>query len=158
MASGGRLIVVCGLPGSGKTTHAREIASSGTAIVFSADEWMTALGFNLWDTQLRDRIEKLQWAEAQKLLSLGLTVVIEWGSWGRSERDVLRLGARAVGARVELHYLSAPIDLLLERVQKRAMEDPPITKADLLKWERIIQVPTAEEFALFDEGRVIDQR
>jgi predicted kinase len=118
---------------------------------------MQALGFDLWDEQLRDKIEKLQWSEAQRLLSIGLTVVIEWGSWGRSERDALRIGARTLGARVELHHLSASTDLLFERVQRRAMEVPSITRAELSKWATTFQTPTAEEFALFDDGRVIEQ-
>lgn len=80
----------------------------------------------------------------------GLTVIIEWGTWGGSERDTLRLGARALGAAVELHYLFAPIEVLFERVQRRGMEDPPLTMEDLQRYSEMFQPPTAEEAALFD--------
>lgn len=63
------------------------------------------LGLNLWDSGMRDRVETLQWSQAQRLLRLGVTVVIEWGSWGRAEREHLRAGAREIGAAVELCYL-----------------------------------------------------
>src|SRR6185369_7620236 len=91
--SGPRLIIVCGLPGSGKTTLAKKLESSLHAIRFSADEWMEALAINLYDENKRSEIERLQWKLAQELLVLGLVVIIEWGTWGRSERDTLRLGA-----------------------------------------------------------------
>jgi predicted kinase len=146
-----RLIVVCGLPGSGKTTLARTLSNRLHAVRFSPDEWMSALSINIYDEETRGKIEVLQWSLTQELLALGLTVIIEWGTWGRSERDALRLGARALGAAVELHYLDVPEDVLFERIQRRGLENPPIQKSDLSRWVEIFQAPTAEEMALFDE-------
>ena len=113
---------------------------------------MDALSLDLYDEGKREKIEALQWKFAQKLLTRGLTVIIEWGTWGRSERDALRLGARALGAAVELHYLSAPVDVLFDRIQRRGMEKPPIQREQLLRWAEIFQAPTAEEIALFDKS------
>jgi predicted kinase len=145
-----RLIVVCGLPGSGKTTLARALENRLCAIRFSPDEWMEALSLNLYDEERRGKIEALQWRFGRELLALGLTVIVEWGTWGRSERDTLRLGARALGAAVELHYLSAPADVLFERLQRRATENPPIERDALSRWFEMFEAPTREELALFD--------
>jgi|SRR5579859_1661440 len=150
--TGPRLIIVCGLPGSGKTTHARRLESALGAIRFAPDEWMDVLSLDLYDERSREKIEALQWKFGRELLAHGLIVIIEWGTWGRSERDALRLAARALGAAVELHYLSAPVDVLLERVQRRGMENPPIERDQLLRWVEQFQVPTPEEIALFDES------
>src|ERR1700759_3642439 len=152
----GRLIVVCGLPGSGKTTLAQALESRLRAIRFSPDDWMDALSVSLYDEGVRERLEALQWKLAQDLLAQGLTVIIEWGTWARSERDTLRLGARALGAAVELHYLTAPVDVLFERLQRRGRENPPIERDALARWVEIFQVPTAEEMALFDEPLFAD--
>ncbi|HEY6376622.1 MAG TPA: ATP-binding protein, partial [Edaphobacter sp.] len=133
-AAGPRLIIVCGLPGSGKTTLAKRLEGKLHAIRFSPDEWINALSLDLYDEARREKIEALQWKFAQNLLALGLTVIIEWGTWARSERDTLRTGARALGAAVELHYLSASMDVLFGRVQCRGTENPPIERDELLRW------------------------
>jgi predicted kinase len=152
----GRLIVVCGLPGSGKTTLALALKSRLRAIRFSPDDWMDALCVSLYREDVREKIEALQWKLTQDLLALGCTVIIEWGTWARSERDMLRLVARELGAAVELHYLTAPVDVLFERLQRRGRENPPIERDALARWAEIFQVPTAEEMALFDEALLAD--
>lgn len=154
--SGARLIIVCGLPGAGKTTLARALEDRLGAVRFSPDEWMNELSLDLYDEPMRAKVEELQWKLSQRLLTLGIIVIIEWGTWGRSERDRLRVGARALGAAVELHYLSAPEEVLFDRIQRRGMESPPIERAALSHWREIFQVPTSEEMALFDEPLIVD--
>jgi predicted kinase len=90
----------------------------------------------------------------QELLAHRLIVIIEWGTWGRSERDSLRLGARALGAAVELHYLHALADVLFDRIQPRGVEKPPLEREVLSRWSEIFEVPTPEEVALLDEPLV----
>jgi predicted kinase len=117
---------------------------------------MDALSLDLYDEGRRGKIEALQWKFGQELLAHGLSVIIEWGTWGRSERDALRLGARALGAAVELHYLSAPVEVLFDRIQRRRREHPPIDRATVSRWFETFQVPTTEEMALFDKPLVSD--
>lgn len=150
LGSVGKLVIVCGLPGSGKTTYSRQVEARLCAIRFCRDEWMSALTVSLWDERVRDRVESLQWQLAEQLLALGVTVIIEWGTWARSERDTLRRKARALGAAVELHYLAASVDALFERLQHRAVENPPIAREHLLQWAHVFEAPTDEERALFD--------
>jgi predicted kinase len=148
-ASSGCLIVVCGLPGSGKTTKARRLAAQRRAVRFDPDDWLAALAANLWDAAIRRRIEALQWRVAKDLLRVGATVIVEWGA-GRSERDAMRMEARECGASVELHYVHAALDELWRRIQARNREDPPITRCDLEGCSRYFQVPDDAEMRLYD--------
>ena len=154
--AGLRLIIVCGLPGSGKTTRAKALEARLCAIRFCPDEWMESLSIDIYNEEARGKVEALQWELAQKLLALGATVIIEWGTWGRSERDALRLRARELGAAVELHYLFATPDVLFERIQRRGLEDPPIRREAFLGWYQQFEAPTTEEAALFDEPMMVD--
>ncbi len=144
------LFIICGLPGAGKTTLARKIEGSLSAVRMSADDWMTALSINLHAEEQRTKIEALQWELAKRLLSLRQNVVIEWGAWGKWERDAFRTEARALGARVELYYLSAPLEELFARIQQRNMEDPPIEWPEVQKWADVFEAPAPAEMKLFD--------
>ncbi len=150
MAAQGRLFIICGSPGSGKTSTAIALAARYQAVRFAPDDWMDALAINLWDGEKRAAIEQLQWQLAQDILRLGGTAIIEWGTWGRAERDQLRQSARALGARVHLIHMDAPIDTLLERVKRRNRESPPIDRATLEAGAAAFDVPTPDELSLYD--------
>src|SRR5262245_57298963 len=103
-----RMILLCGLPGSGTTTLAKRSASDVPAVRLSPDEWLTDLGVDLFDKPFRARLERRFRMLARDLLGLGQNVVLESGFWSRAERDEMRAVGRAVDAIVELRYLAVP--------------------------------------------------
>ena len=100
----GRFIVITGLPGSGKTTLARELANSMPASRMCPDEWMMTAGIDLWNERARCQIEACQLTVSLDLLREGRHVVIEWGLWTRSEREVIRNAAEAIGSPGRLSF------------------------------------------------------
>ena len=146
-----RLVLLCGLPASGKTTLARELAEAYGAVRLNADEWKLALGIDPFDDDLRVRLERQLLALTQRLLTLGTSVILEWGFWARSERDDLREVARSLGAAVELRFLDVPYDELVRRVVERTANGGiPITASHLERYRAIFQPPTRDELSSFD--------
>jgi predicted kinase len=152
------LILICGLPASGKSTLARRLATERQAIRLDKDTWVADLGGDVWDDDFRVRVESLLWGLTQDLLAQGVSVILEWGHWARVERDEKRLGARALGAGVELHYVTAPIDELLRRAQQRTAAGQwtadPMTREHFETWATIFQAPGEAETRLFDDPTV----
>ena len=150
-----RLVLICGLPASGKSTLARQLAPKIPAIRLDKDGWAAQLGADLWDDDFRVRLEHQLWVLTQDLLTQGQSVILEWGHWARVERDEKRLRARALGVGVELHYLDAPLDELIERAERRNASGEwtgsPMTRAHFETWATIFQGPDREEILLFNE-------
>lgn len=149
-----RLILTCGLPGAGKTTLATQLAQERGAVRLTKDEWLWTLGSSPWNRPTGEKIEQQLWRLAQEILSLGLSVVLDFGLWARIERDEKRTVARGLDVGVELHYLEVPTDELWRRIEVRNSAPPwknkPISRADLDEWLAIFQSPDTAEMELFD--------
>ena len=147
------LFLICGLPGSGKTTLARQLELSGAALRLSPDEWIMLLLTDVTDMaeldRLRTPVEAIQWEVAKRVLALGIDVVLEWGFWSRAERDHYRAQAEAFGARVELRYLEVGRNELWARLSRRNANLPRgtfvVTEEQLDRWWGWFQPPAAEE-------------
>lgn len=148
------LYLICGLPGAGKTTLARQIETTRRALRLCPDEWIDRLLADPNDSaeldRLRDPVEQIQWDLAKRALALGVDVVLEFGFWSRAERDFFRSEAEALGARVELHYLDVPREELLARLARRNANLPPgtfrVTEQQLDEWLRVFEPPAPDEF------------
>ena len=149
-----RLILTCGLPGAGKSNLATELATRRGAVRLTKDEWLWALGSSPWDRPTGEKIEQELWRLAQEILSLGLSVVLDFGLWARVERDEMRTVARSLGVGVELHYLEVSTEELWRRIEVRNSAPPwdtgPISRADLDEWLAIFEPPDSAELGLFD--------
>lgn len=143
--------IICGLPGVGKTTLAKQLVQDMPAVRFCPDEWMEDLGVTLWDSRSRDVLEKRFIALAKELLVQGQSVVLEYGFWQRKERDALLRMGKSAGARVELHYLDAPSDEIRRRLEKRQMEGDDLIIAEKLdEWIKQFERPDEQEQLLYD--------
>lgn len=143
------LYLLCGLPGSGKTTLAKKISNECNAIRFSPDEWLYELGLSFDDDKARCSVEKLQWKIAQNLLKIGNNIVLENGFWFKAERDSYRFTAEKLGAITKIYFLEVSTEELKKRLNHRnqlaSRAIPIVNFRQLDKWINIFEPPTNEE-------------
>jgi predicted kinase len=152
------LYLICGMAGSGKTSVAKQLETSFSAIRFSPDEWIEIVIKDETDKMELDRlrapIEALQWGIAKKLLQHGISVILENGFWSKEERLAYLAKAKEFGAAVELHYLNVPKDELWRRLQKRnevaSGDSFRVTEHELETWLSWFAPPDSEEALLYD--------
>ncbi len=147
------LYLLCGLPGSGKTTRAQELEAGGAGVLLNADSWVRTLYPDDPEAAARDHrkglVEAVQWELAEQLLVGGTSVILDWGVWSRAERDDLRRQAVDLGAHVQTIFLDVPLDELHRRVAARNRTRPPgtflISAEELDAWAEAFEAPSSEE-------------
>ncbi len=147
------LILICGLPGSGKTTLAKQLEQERPALRLTPDDWITRLfGPDPAPAILdgaRDPVESVQWEVAARALTLGVDVLLDFGFWSRSEREQFRARAAELGAGSEVRFLDVPRAVLSARLAARNAELPPgtfrVSEAQLEEWWTLFEPPRADE-------------
>lgn len=160
----GTLILICGLPGSGKTTVAKRLEVERNAIRMCPDDWIEALLEAPDDSRekdrLRDAVENLQWDLTKDYLRKGLTVILENGFWAEEERSQYAMEAIELDARIELYAMdSSDRDELWRRIEHRNKTLPTATwvmsrEEHEPKWGGF-EAPTSEEIAFYDDGAIL---
>lgn len=121
------LFLLVGLPGTGKTTVARDLEIDRRALRLSPDEWMLPLFGDSNPDRLRDVLEgRLVWVAHRALLG-GLDVILDFWLWGREERAALTDLARHVGLHCEVRYCHVPEMERRARIDRRWAESPSTT-------------------------------
>lgn len=145
------MILLVGLPGSGKTTVARKLAREHQALRLSPDEWMIPLFGEPEADGKRDVLEGRMISLALQLLRLNTNVVLDFGCWAREERAALQWLAEREEATFRLVYLPVDRDTQLERIERRWADTPHetvvMTLVDLDRWRAMFEVPDAAELA-----------
>ena len=145
------MILICGLPGSGKTTLAKKLEAENNVIRFCPDDWMQEMGISLWDEKAREGIEQRFWKLAQTLALQGVTSVLENGFWSKEERDSYLKTAREKGFKIELQALYISKEETRKRLEQRNMEaDNVLINEKLDSYYDVFEMPDSEELALYD--------
>ena len=122
----GKVILVCGKVGSGKTTYAKKLAEQLNAVIITQDELMYGLfGSELYYSDREQYNKYVTWVEefvkrkAGEAARAGAVAICENGFSTRSERDELRKLYNGMGVACELHYMDTSEEQRLRNIQNR---------------------------------------
>ncbi|MFH9352776.1 AAA family ATPase [Kitasatospora sp. NPDC017646] len=125
------VVLMCGLPGAGKTTHAMELVRRGY-VRLSIDEvvWQRlgrrdaglVLEEEAYD-RLKEEVRREQRRELVELVRAGRDVVVDYSFWSRAARDDYKALIEGHGGRWELIHLKADRATLERRLEIRNGEE-----------------------------------
>jgi predicted kinase len=120
----GRVILMCGPAGSGKSTVARQYERQGmTRLSFDQEAWSRGITTMPLPPAVHREIEDALRARLLDLVRAGADVVLDFSFWSRAMRAEYRALLRPLGVVPETVYLATDRATVLERVGARAARD-----------------------------------
>lgn len=127
MSSKAKLVFFCGKMAAGKTTLSRELAEREQAVLMVLDELLDKLfpgdivdipSFVKHSSRVREALEP----HICSLLSMGVSVVLDFPGNTRNQRAWFRRLIKASGADHELHFIDASDALCKRRLRQRSRD------------------------------------
>lgn len=149
------VVLLCGVAGSGKTTHAQRLAEAGYARLSIDEEIWRRFGRYGVDYPADRYAEHSAVASAAldealvRLVREGRDVVVDRSLWQRAERDRCKRLVEDAGGRWRLVYLDVPEEVLRRRLAERSRRFDahaafPIDDKTLDRFLRGFEVPRGE--------------
>lgn len=144
------VLLVGGLPGSGKTTTARALASAIGSAVTSADETrkrLAGLGegvhpaaeidSGLYSSEMNQQVYAALLGATEQALTRGRSIILDATFRTRSDRETVRSLAIQRGARFLMVECYASDEVVVERLQRRVSEPDPWSDATVETFEAL---------------------
>lgn len=117
------IFLLCGLPGSGKTTYAKELSEKEHLVRLTLDEEL----FKRFGKEFpSDKYSEYEIQTKQELLVIleqkikqNESVILDYGFWKKEDRNRYKQLIENYGAEYKLIYLKQNHEVLIDRINKR---------------------------------------
>ena len=122
------VVAMCGVAGSGKTTHARRLETEGYVRLSIDEEVWAHFGRHGIDypaeeyARLSGLAEEAVRHQLMELLAAGRDVVLDLSFWSRAERERYQRLVEDAGGRWRLVFLDVPVEELRRRLRARPVD------------------------------------
>jgi len=135
MSKTGKLTLLCGKMGAGKSTKAKSIYEAQTSVLIAEDDWLSQLypdEINSFDDYIKysNRIKPLIKLHVKDLLSTGANVVMDFPANTKKQREWFNSIATELDIVAELIFLKVSNETCLAQIAKRRTENPTRAKFD----------------------------
>jgi len=150
-----KVYMLCGLPCSGKSTHASVLQQQG-AIKLSIDEKVQSLfgeyGVDYPEDKYpeKEKVAKVRiQEELVELIRNGTEVILDFGFWKKADRDIYKNLIVQSGGEWELLYFKTSMEEINRRIEMRNKESGPnaltITPEMMNDFVEIFEKPANED-------------
>lgn len=108
-----KAILICGKICSGKSTYAQKLKKQNNAVLLSVDE----ITLSVFDGDLGEkhdemtgRIQKYLFEKSVQIIESGVSVILDWGFWRKTDRELARDFYESRSIPCELHYIDISED------------------------------------------------
>lgn len=132
------LVVVAGLPGTGKSELCRDLARRSGAVILQSDVLRRLLFEKpIYSWQESRRLFAAIHAACQKLLRSGVSCIVDATNLSESHRRPLYDVAETAGAKLIVVEVTAPPEIARNRLSERAAMADSASEADAAIYERM---------------------
>lgn len=128
--------LLCGLPGSGKTTYAKVLENEDIIRLSLDEELFKLFGREFPSNQYEDLERKTKEKLIVQMIMLlreGKSVILDWGFWKKKERDEIRDLVQGQEIEVRLIYFKKKFIDLAKAVENRDLYNNHQIDLDMLK-------------------------
>ena len=154
------LVLVAGLPGTGKSQFSRELRLRTDAVILASDVIRRLLfarpSYTWWESK---RLFAALHAAVEKLLDSGISCIVDATNLADAYRQPLYDIAERHAAKLIIVEVTAPAEVALARLSERAAAPENVSDADVAVYERMLRAweEIGREHFVVDTSKPADQ-
>ncbi|PIQ92569.1 MAG: kinase [Parcubacteria group bacterium CG11_big_fil_rev_8_21_14_0_20_39_14] len=145
-----KLIIVCGLPGTGKTTTARRLAVKINGVLLRTDEIRRRFSKKRrYTSKEKQRVYNVMFFRAKRLLQAGKNVVLDGTFAKKKNRELARKIAKELGVNFQIIEVICDENIVKQRISKRFADESEAKFKHYLEHKKIFE-PISEKHIIIN--------